>query len=1107
MVREVVRLLAVVLGIATVYVPAQTQGGPADGKPADSKAPLIRPIEIKTSDSKADEPKAGGSKADYSKEAFVIENDISKLTFENDGTSVRESTSRILIQSDAGVQHYSVLTLPYQKSEETVEIEYVRVVKPDGSVVPTPLDDVQDMPSEITRQAPFYSDAREKHIAVKGLSPGDVLEMQERWRTTNPLIPGQFWFAYQFSHDAVVLHEEVQISIPKTRAVRWKSPDFKPTISEQGDRQIFTWTRSQLETQSQEEAKKSQEEKLYEMGRGILPAPDMMMSTFQNWEEVGNWYNKLQKERVKPTDEIRAKAAELTKNAADDNAKLRAIYHYVSTQFHYIGVAFGIGRYQPHFAAEVMDNQYGDCKDKHTLLASLLEAAGIQAEPALINSIHKIDPDVPSPAQFDHVITAVQQGNKLIWLDTTSEVAPYGYLLSMLRDKQALLMPPDKPPSLVTTPADPLERPMESFVMNATLAEDGTLEGKASREESNSDVEIVLRAAFRGMPMTQWQELVQRVSYSTGFAGEVSGVTASPPEKTQEPFRISYSYNRKDFPDWANRRVATAVPPFGLPGYDPKPAHLIWLGSPEEFHYESHLKLPKGYSPQLPANIDLKEDFAEYHSAYSTADGVLSVDRRLVVKLREVPDSEFEAYKKFNKAVADEYVEYVSVSSPSEIGTPPSPETLQSEIQSLPPSGDAGAMREFNEAGIELRNGEMQEATHSLEEAVAADPHFVRAWLMLSSLHAAAGQKGMAIETLRKASAANPADPVIYKMLFWGLREEHKDDDLVALLREHLKSSPEDVTALSQLASTLSDQKKYSDAISTLETAVKIAPDRAGLYGQLGYAYMKSGDDDKALDAYKKDLSLDASPNMYNDIAYNLALDNKFLPTALEYAQKSVKAEADLSGKVTLQNLRLDDVNHTANLSANWDTLGWVYFKMGNMNQAEKYVRASWALSQQAEVGDHLGQIYEQQHDSKKALHMYRLALASAPNATRMADAMKEIREHIQRVGGDPNSSLSVEVDELNRARTFRVTKTQAGTNVAEFFVLLGPDGKTDDSLYISGSETLKPAGKELASVDFKPVYPDSDPVRLVRRGILSCYPQTGCSFVLLNPYDVHSIQ
>ncbi|HEX8816160.1 MAG TPA: DUF3857 domain-containing protein [Terriglobales bacterium] len=1096
------RLLATFLLIAPALLKAQPPSNSSDTKPSGAKVSVVRPIEIQTKDAKSTESDAPAAKLDYSKEAFVVENDITKIRFENDGTSVHESSARIRIQSDAGVQRYSVLTLPYEKAEQSLEIDYVRVVKPDGTVVKTPLDDVQDMPSEITRQAPFYSDAREKHIAVKGLSPGDVLEMRSILRTTNPMISGQFWLAYQFMQDAIVLDEEVEINIPRTRQVKWKSPEVNPTIHEEGDRRILTWKRTQLKTKSQDEEKKDQEEKLYQMGRGRLPAPDLQISTFQSWEEIGNWYNSLQKERVKPTDEIRAKAVQLTKNAADDNAKTRAIYDYVSTQFHYIGVAFGIGRYQPHFAAEVMDNQYGDCKDKHTLLASLLEAAGIHAGPALINSLHQIDADVPSPAQFDHVITAVPQGDHVIWLDSTAEVAPYGYLLGVLRDKQALVMPPDKAPALVTTPADPPERAAESFVMNATLKDDGTLDGKVTREDTNSDVDIMLRAAFRNTPMTQWQTLVQRVSYATGFSGDVNGVTAGQPEKIQEPFRISYTYTRKDFPDWANRKVAAAVPPFMLPPYDPKPVHAVWLGSPQEIHFESHVELPKGYSPDLPANVDLKEDFAEYHSVYSVKDGVLSVDRHMTTKLREVPESEFEAYKKFSKAVGDEYGSYVSVESGKA-----STRSYQDEIWDLPYSDTPEAARLYDQAKEEYQKHNLQGEIDALKRALEIDPKFTRAWLWLGEIYRSMGRSNEALDAYRKAIAADPQQPVSYKALGHTLMSLQRYEEAAATWRQLVKLLPGNIEGLSELASALAKTQRYGEAAATLESAIKIAPDRASLYGQLGYAYMKAGDDDKGLEAYKKELSLDSRSNIYNDIAYLLALDDKFLPTALEYAQKAVKDEEEASAKVALSDLTLRDVNHTLTLAVYWDTLGWVYFTMGNVDLAQKYLRAAWALDQQPEVGDHIGQIYEQQHDKKNALHMYRLALSASPAAARMGEVRTQIREHIERVGGNPDDPLSAEIDELNRMRTFKMAREVPGANSAEFFVLLGPDGKMKDSKYISGSEALKAADKDLASLDFKPVPPDTTAVRLVRRGILSCDPQTGCSFVLFNPSDVRSVK
>jgi len=216
-------------------------------------------------------PKSADTKSDYSKEAFVIEQESTRIVFENDGTGMRESTARIRIQSDAGVQRYGVLTFSYQASNESVEVDYVRVKKPDGAAISSPADNIQDMPAEITRAAPFYSDLREKHVPVKGLSVGDVLEFQSHWHVTQPLAPGQFWYAYNCSHDTIILQEQLQISVPRERPVKWKSPDLKPVVTEEGPRRVFTWTSSQLEHKSSEQEKKDQEEKTYQAARGKFP--------------------------------------------------------------------------------------------------------------------------------------------------------------------------------------------------------------------------------------------------------------------------------------------------------------------------------------------------------------------------------------------------------------------------------------------------------------------------------------------------------------------------------------------------------------------------------------------------------------------------------------------------------------------------------------------------------------------------------------------------------------------------------------------------------------------------------------------------------------------
>ena len=137
-----------------------------------------------------------------------------------------------------------------------------------------------------------------------------------------------------------------------------------------------------------------------------------------------------------PTAEIRAQADEIARGRQSDEDKAAALYYWVSQNIRYVSLSFGVGRYQPHSAAEVLANRYGDCKDKTTLLEAMLDAEGLHAQPALANLVADIDPEIPNPLQFDHVITFLPLGSKESWLDTTLGVGPFGYLLNQLRGKR-----------------------------------------------------------------------------------------------------------------------------------------------------------------------------------------------------------------------------------------------------------------------------------------------------------------------------------------------------------------------------------------------------------------------------------------------------------------------------------------------------------------------------------------------------------------------------------------------------------------------------------------------------------------------------------------------
>jgi hypothetical protein len=168
---------------------------------------------------------------------------------------------------------------------------------------------------------------------------------------------------------------------------------------------------------------------------------------------------------------------------------------------------------------------------------------------------------------------------------------------------------------------------------------------------------MYLRAAFRSVPQTRWQELVQQISYSSSFSGVVTNVDASSPDDASSPFRFSYDYTRKEYADWADRQIILPLPPFGLPSISAdadQPTEPIELGPPAEVVYRATLELPLEYDVVVPKPLDLRREYAEYHAAYSLKDHVLIGERRLTIAKSEVSLAELDDYRVFEKAIRDD---------------------------------------------------------------------------------------------------------------------------------------------------------------------------------------------------------------------------------------------------------------------------------------------------------------------------------------------------------------------------------------------------------------------------------------------------------------------
>jgi tetratricopeptide (TPR) repeat protein/transglutaminase-like putative cysteine protease len=1117
--RLAVLLLSSMLPVALAQTNSSEKAAPAASGQEPSKPDSSKIDSGKADSSQADASKQGSAKAqtskpDYSKEGYVIERWHTRIREENDGTGTREREVEVRLLSEAGLKAFAVLAFPYTTANETIEFDYVRVRKPDGTVVKTPDYNIQDMPAEVTRSAPLYSDIHEKHVAVKGLSVGDVLEYLVRVRVTKPEVPGQFWHEYSFGRDMIVKDERLELNVPSEKYMKVVSPEFKPETTQEGTRRVYRWAHANLAVKEKDPD---------EIPRRIPPNPDVQITTFTSWEEVGRWYDSLQKDPLQVTAAIQAKAEELTKALKTEDEKIHAIYNFVSLKFHYIGLDFGIGRYQPHAADDVLDNGYGDCKDKHTLLASLLKAEGIEAWPALIHASRKLDAEVPSPAQFNHVITVVPRGGSFLWLDTTPEVAPYGLLLLTLRDKQALVIPTHELAKLVTTPADSPEPQRQEFSMQGKLSADGTFTGHAE-QSYQGDAGVLFRMIFRRVPESQWRDAEQRLSYAMNFMGDVSNVKASPPDEIDKPFTVSYDYVRKNYSDWDNHRITAPLPPMGMEvtkdSKEKKPQEPVLLGAVGKLSYRSRVELPEGYYATAPAKCHLVEPYAEYAGNTVIEGQAVTTTRELVIKKREVALSDWEEFRKFGRSLNDDEFNYIQLNAAG---------ALESKA--------GGAKREedknlnvddmFREGSNALQRRDFQRAQELFQKIIASNPNYKGAHFNLGLALASQNKPTDALEQFRKEESVSPEDPRPYQAAAALVSFRGSRDDAIQEWRKLLKVDPKNRTTATTLGRLLYDTGKYSEAVDVLEAAVKDAPDSPGLLMDLGNAYLKTGQNEKAVARLRAAVELQGDePMIFNNVAYTLAENKAALDLAQQYAERAVELlDKQIQEAESSQELRATyhetGLRVTYQLSLTWDTLGWVYFQQGDAKRAESFVRPAWLLGEESVVAEHLGEIYEKEGKTQQAarVYSYALAVSSVPAVTFgvQPDAIKAYKERNDEIkarykkltGRDPSlyeirrlpngEWTQTPAEELRHLREAKLANEHKLSGSAQFIVTFKP-GKVESAEYDTGDDELRPLADKLKAVRYPLEFPPDSRASLVVRVQVSCKPTAACVATLVNP-------
>jgi tetratricopeptide (TPR) repeat protein len=1047
------------------------------------------------------------STTDYSAEPIVVERLDGLFKMAADGTGSKLTTVVARVQTEAAAKQLGIVGVAYSSNSERVEFTYVRVRHPNGTVTETPVSNAMEMPAPVTQQAPFYSDLKQMQVPVRGLQPGDILEWQAKSIRTKAEAQGQFWGAENFSEDGVVLSQTIELHVPKDIYLNVWSPKNKPTETIENGERVFRWASSQTkptvgkEADAEKELKKKEvwtAEQELDAKEGKLPS--VAWSTFKSWEAVGAWYQGLESDRIVPDAAVKAKVAELTAGKTTEEEKVRAVYGYVATQIRYIGVAFGVGRYQPHHAAEVLENQYGDCKDKHTLLAAMLTTLGLHPNAVLIGAGVRFNEAVPSPASFNHLITTVPVEGHQVWLDTTSEVAPYRALVYAIRDKKALLVPDAGTAKIETTPAALPFPSFQKFNSVGTLDKEGTSNSHLEWTMRGDD-EIAVRAAFRQVSPAQYDQMIQQISHSIGYVGTTSHPEVSRLEDTSAPMMLSYDYKREKSGDWDNRKIIAQFSPIDLPQADEKeaPVQAIPLGTPRVETSTAAMKLPDGWGVELPEAVHAKSAYATLDETYRFDNGTIYAERRVEVLKEKVPVSDWKSYKKWSDDADLAHEQWIQLVTDEGTATP-------EKKTATATTGSTEAANLVSSAYRAIQLNHLAEAKVMLDQAKTLNENQRFLWTTYGSYDFKRGEITAALQDYQMELTKNPDRYVVYDSIaktqsILGKRAEAKET-----LRSWARVEESNPAPTTALVAMLMEDGDAAGAVVAADSGIARLPEEKKkderLQLALGHAQIAAGLKEKGHDTLLALMKTTEDPDIMNDSAYELADANLELPldesttrTALDRMTKESQAwTLDENPQSLLMKSRM--------IEAAWDTMGWILYREGKLNEADSYLEAAWRNAQSATMAKHLGEVAEARGKKNEALTMYELAAATFSPVDMMGR---------KKAPGAEEKKLQAQIDALKKAgakstvkdahaklqeiRTFPLGEANGLNGVAEYRMLLNEEKVSKAEK--TGTGELEGGEARVKDAKLTELWPARSDANLVRNGMLNCHSGV-CELVLM---------
>jgi tetratricopeptide (TPR) repeat protein len=496
----------------------------------------------------------------------------------------------------------------------------------------------------------------------------------------------------------------------------------------------------------------------------------------------------------------------------------------------------------------------------------------------------------------------------------------------------------------------------------------------------------------------------------------------------------------------------------------------------------------------MPPEVKHSTAFAEYTSTYVLKDRTLEMDRTLRYTARELPVSEFGAYRDFVKGMSDDSSQMFQL-----VGAGAKETTTRAD--------NSQATELMKQAYQEFQAHNYQSVREMLDRVKALNDQQSGLWGEYGAIDWS--DKIQAIADYKKEIEFHPETLFAYNDLTNLYTSQGRYPDAEQTLQAWAKADPANAQPHVRLGSMQLMQKQYKAAEKSFQDAIALSTDPTQVKVDLGQAQLKAGDTDAGKATLHALMDSSDDVMLLNGAAYELGDAGLDLSASEVASRKAVQILETRTAAATVAGATKQDFANVMLLAANWDTLGWIDFKENKLPEAESYVHSAWLLQMaDPEASEHLGKVYEAEGKKEDALTTYRLAVKSMARPglpQNYADMKTEMEARVAvltKAGVHEKAGPHVEQggDELAALLTYTIPSPLQGQYASADFVLLLGDNRAEDVRFVKGAEALKKVTPALLAATYRSPLPAGSKAKVLRRGIVACTRGSKTCLLVLLP-------